>query len=200
MSFTRQNVAQHVASQQSNCFYLVAVLSLPCCCTLCDLALCFASPLHVLHSPSAYILCSRLDCRDRRYSAAVCRRPRLVIASCVVATLTCSLGLFRVKIITNPDLIWVSVQQCSAVCRARTLHVSPQQLGSWVLPHPGTHLIHLPTQTHVYQLVAMLKLFHRPLSCCAMGSTAFGARFPTCCLDKTGRCARSPTFNSVRLP
>ncbi|CBJ30169.1 conserved unknown protein [Ectocarpus siliculosus] len=42
-----------------------------------------------------------------RYSVGVCRRPRLVIAACVVATLTCSFGLFRVRIITNPDLIWV---------------------------------------------------------------------------------------------
>lgn len=45
---------------------------------------------------------------NRRYSVGVCRRPRLVIAACVVATLACSLGLFRVQIITNPDLIWVS--------------------------------------------------------------------------------------------
>lgn len=44
---------------------------------------------------------------NRRYSVRVCRRPRLVIGICLVVTLVCSLGLFRVQIITNPDLIWV---------------------------------------------------------------------------------------------
>ncbi len=31
-------------------------------------------------------------------------------------TLACSLGLFRVKIITNPDLIWVSFRAPTCVC------------------------------------------------------------------------------------
>ncbi|CAM9116689.1 unnamed protein product [Choristocarpus tenellus] len=42
-----------------------------------------------------------------RFSVAVCRRPRLVIASCVATTCLCSLGLLWVNIITNPELIWV---------------------------------------------------------------------------------------------
>ncbi|CAM9352236.1 unnamed protein product, partial [Sphacelaria rigidula] len=43
----------------------------------------------------------------RHHSVAVCRRPRLVVSLCFAVTLACSLGLFRVSIITNPDLIWV---------------------------------------------------------------------------------------------
>lgn len=39
---------------------------------------------------------------------AVCRRPRLVIATCMVVTFTFSLGLIGVKVINDPDRIWVS--------------------------------------------------------------------------------------------
>lgn len=84
-------------------------------------------------------------CFDRRYSAAVCRRPRVVIASCVVATLVCSMGLFRVNIITNPDLIWVSC--CRLHCRkyadlelcvCRDLMLNSSRWHLRLYPHPVT--------------------------------------------------------------
>lgn len=54
-------------------------------------------------SPAALLLVN-----DRRYSVFICRRPRLCITLCVALTLLCSMGLFRVQVITNPDRIWVS--------------------------------------------------------------------------------------------
>lgn len=59
----------------------------------------------------------------RRYSVAVCRRPRWVVSLCFAVTFACSLGVFKVKVITNPDLIWVSPLPSST---------------TWATKHPST--------------------------------------------------------------